>query len=357
MKRTKFKLLDLLTVSLVICCFTACNDEEDVLCTRKTVQGGVYDNYVTFADFDEMESTIQMLADMTEEDISVWEHRKNFVSMQSIADMVTAAEEVHCDTLETRYNSYESIKEDIHSDLFNSFADLFIRRECPDDTGFYYDLDINNATYASVVNKDGIVKIGSDIYQFKDDVTKIIVGGDVSKIKILSAISRTDSNQNIIVHKNYGLNLTYTENNVHKHTTKKKNGKKVITYYDFIQNYTSDYPEVCTTQKVKVRSLKSRLWGAYYVNHKTSITLTSTFNGNTVSGYTRDVNTNPFIITGRTINWSLNNDVKTYKKKHTIDLCYFIPKNVYFYSVVKPQIYNGVINVRTSAGISSNTNL
>lgn len=351
MKQSVVMLLMAFAISSTV--FVACNNEEEYSDGNTQRKSGLSktENFISFKDFDDMNTNIDLLREMDDEAIELWETSKNFVSLQTIFNMVNDAEDKHYDTLEMRYKSYEEIKEEeLHSELFNEFSDILIKRNTPDDDGFYYDMDIDNSDYAYIVNKDGIVKIGKDIYQFKDGITKVIKGGDKSKISILNRIDSTDEQLGIFVYK---IKLISTENAFHKHITKNKGKYRVILYHDFFQNYTYDYTKVCTAQKTKVRSLKKRLFGAYYIDHRAKITVNSTFNGNTVYGYTK--NTITMAVDYMYRNWSVTNHQKVFKKNSTATFYYFDSDYKLFFSVDKPKIYNGTISVSTSDGVSLST--
>ena len=164
------------------------------------------DNYLTFGDFDQLEQKVIELDEMTEDEISNWEKSKNFVSIRTISDAIDSAEfdfyEHVKDSLLKLYTESE-IKNmkfpEMHAQLFYEFSELFIKKTMKDDNSIYYDLDIDNYNYSRIVNKDGIVKVGTPIYQFKEATIKIIEDGNKDKIKILDDIIETDPINKITV--------------------------------------------------------------------------------------------------------------------------------------------------------------
>lgn len=328
--------------------FVACNEDEGYVERTKKSSLMLSANFLSFKDFADVETTIATLEEYDENTIKDWEKTNNFVSLQTIYDRIMEQEEKYCDSLETIYTSIEDVQklENIHSDIFNKYSDILIERKFSDG-GVYYDLDISNSDYARIVNKDGIVKIGNDIYQFKDGVTKIIEGGDVSKIDILDDIDSTDEDLGIKVNKD--VKLIYTKNTFRKSETNNIGKYRVILYHDFLQNYIFNFTEVCTVQHSRVRSLKKRLFGLYYIDHRTKITINSSFVGSTVTGYTIAVFGG--YPTYETRTWGYTG-TKIYKKNTTADYYYFNSYLFPFFSQDQPVVNNGSINVKTEEGIN-----
>jgi hypothetical protein len=59
------------------------------------------------------------------------------------------------------------------------------------------DLKLFDAGYAKLLNKDGIVKIGSSLYQFGVNNFKEIVNADYAEVKNLSAITKNSQTKNL----------------------------------------------------------------------------------------------------------------------------------------------------------------
>lgn len=300
-----------------------------------TINNPTLDNYLTFGDFDQLEQKVIELDEMTEDEISNWEKSKNFVSIRTISDAIDSAEfdfyEHVKDSLLKLYteSEIENMKfPEMHAQLFYEFSELFIKKTMKDDNSIYYDLDINNYNYSRIVNKDGIVKVGTPIYQFKEATIKIIEDGNKDKIKILDDIIETDPINKITVINLKGDNLFPPNNmNVTPHpfeyeTYKTRNTFKVIMRNRFEQKYYSPRKCYATTYSIQVRSLR-RYFGVYG-NYKTNMTYNGSFTGSSHDfGYWLD-HTNPYNLKPRYAlrDWSLSNQYRT-KKTNTLYYYFF----------------------------------
>ena len=296
------------------------------------------DNYLTFGDFDQLEQKVIELDEMTEDEISNWEKSKNFVSIRTISDAVDSAEfdfyEHVKDSLLKLYteSEIENMKfPEMHAQLFYEFSELFIKKTMKDDNSIYYDLDINNYNYSRIVNKDGIVKVGTPIYQFKEATIKIIEDGNKDKIKILDDIIETDPINKITVINLKGDNL-FPPNDINVtpypfeyETYKTRTTFKVIMRNRFEQKYSQSRKAYFSRYSVQGRSLR-RYFGIYG-NYTVQMTYNGSFSGsNNVFGYWLDysIPSNPkqvYALRG----WSLSNQTNT-KKTHTLNY-YFFTKN------------------------------
>lgn len=67
------------------------------------------------------------------------------------------------------------------------------------DNNSYFDYNIFEVSYASLINSEGLVKVGNKIYQFGLNNKKIIEDGDYNSIKSLKDIKYSDLSKNISV--------------------------------------------------------------------------------------------------------------------------------------------------------------
>jgi hypothetical protein len=338
MSTKKIKLAFLLFVSTSIF-FTGCNEESDELFNRKSQETTRnYSNFLSFINFDEMNSTIDMLANMDSAEVATWERRNNFISLNSISDYVASEEDRLSDSLETIYRTPEDIPNIRHSEAFETFSDVFVQKTIPDDDGgIYYDLNISNDNYANVVNRYGIVKVGENIYQFKENTIKIILGGDVSKINLLDTVTETNEREGVVVYTK--ARVTYTTNKMHHHVVGKRGKYKVILYHTFDQWFIGN--EVCTTHDIKVRSLKKKWYLANtYNNHKTRITTNSSFVGNTVEGYIQPIFLPNASVLNLTRQWSYTGS-RVYRKNTTGQEYFF---DSYYFPFFCNKYNNGLVD-------------
>jgi hypothetical protein len=68
-----------------------------------------------------------------------------------------------------------------------------------DEYGAITRMKLSNPLMDRLVNKDGIIMVAGHIFQYNEDNTKIIVGGDARKIAMLPSVTATDEKLNIIV--------------------------------------------------------------------------------------------------------------------------------------------------------------
>lgn len=85
------------------------------------------------------------------------------------------------------------------SDIGKNYKKTILIRQFPNNSEYYYDMNIGNRELADLVNPDGLVVVNDSIYQFSENYVKIITDGDYSKLHILDNITATNEADHIFV--------------------------------------------------------------------------------------------------------------------------------------------------------------
>ena len=267
-------------------------------------------NILEFESEQALQDTLLFLRGKDDAFLDTWEVQKGFTSMRKIFNEVAEAE------IQVA-NKYENLppqalaalqnKPVEHSQKAILHKNMLVTRNT-DDGAQYYEKNIHTDELSRVVNEDGIVIVGDKIYQHISDKIKIITDGDVNKIPLLKAAVVTNANQNIQV-------FSVSGTNTFNRSCQSNDGRlRIIVYEDFIQNTSTFYPtNKVTTYRVRVRSLQRRLFGAWYDNYNTNISLNGNHVGNITSGWFANNNST-------TINWSGAYNVASSGQVHTFEI-------------------------------------
>ncbi len=154
------------------------------------------DKYLHFSSLDSFYDSLRIFSTIKYNNFKRWEREKEFVSLQSIyenvEDYYISKEKHYVNLLNIGSISLKEI--DFPSSPFSNEIINYI----------YFDieegliLNLFDENMAKFLNKDGLVKISSSIYQFTDNGVKVIVNGDESEIPNLNKVnSRISSSSNI----------------------------------------------------------------------------------------------------------------------------------------------------------------
>jgi hypothetical protein len=228
---------------------------------------------------------------------------KNFYSLEDEVNMVFSAYDNLLNQVENNYPKIELITPDIEARVDKNIDDLL----APYSTFIVYTKEqgIERKTYSIsndyLLNKDGIVKIGEDIYQFSTEIVKMIKGGDISKISSLSSINHTNESLGIYVfpvYRDNGKSNGRTEQFYSISSCEsEKSGSRLIAYEERLRLYNSFLAQVIIQYQIKLRSLEKRgLWwgnkdtglldtkGSYYAAFNPANTPTVTYDMPPYSG-------------------------------------------------------------------------
>lgn len=130
-----------------------------------------------FKDADNLIQTIEKLKTLNKSDRLKWEKENSFISLKTVYEEVIKSENDFLTSLNT-INAKSQSKfnlDDIpneHSEVFKTYSSSLISTGSKAiDTPF---MNIGNTDYSTIVNKDGFVRIGNALLQFKNGYTKIL---------------------------------------------------------------------------------------------------------------------------------------------------------------------------------------
>jgi len=171
-----------------------------------------------------------------------------------------------------------------HSQLSIDFSYMLVTRTTDDGAG-YYDPNIHDYGISYVSNHKGVVQVGDLIYMHSDQYIKIITDGDASKLEDLERATESDLENDVEVYPTLSHASYFRAGSWNISGSNKCGRMKVIVYQDFVQNATGNQNEYTTTFSAKARSLKKRLFGAWYDNWKVNLSMSGEHIGNEVSGW------------------------------------------------------------------------
>lgn len=138
----------------------------------------VYNGILQFNSLNDFRSSLPVLNKMNGTDHLQWEQTLGFISMQTIFNNIIQAE----------YDNEGSLRSDIYNAKIQSG---FI---VTDDATGLYKLNIFNPAYASVLDENGLVMIGSVLYQFTATTLKMWEGADINEVEtLLKAAENTNA--------------------------------------------------------------------------------------------------------------------------------------------------------------------
>lgn len=180
----------LFTLSVVL---SSCKNSNDVAPTLEA-----HDNFLTFKTADEFYKTAEKLSKAPYSEVANLEKQHNFTSLRTL---LKEAEE------EDAANHEREIKLVAENPTMATMMTHQIPQVVKDNPNtFFYSkeegirLNLIRIGLASLLNKDGIVKIGDKIIQYKNAYTKVIEDGNSKKIDLLEKIKSTDKEAGISVH-------------------------------------------------------------------------------------------------------------------------------------------------------------
>ena len=239
-----------------------------------------------------------------------------------------------------------------HSTCYSNYQHMVIT-VTDNDTSFF-DLNIYDYNFSYLANTYGIVKVGGLIYQFTKDYVKYIDNGDPALISSLLTATSSDASNNIVVKPIYYSVSAFARENKKSsmqgtstfvRSAAGNNGRfRVYVYQDWLQNTSSvDAQLKVSSYWVKVRSLRRRLFGAWYDNYNEWLSCSGNIVGNQTWG---QLSNN---ISNLTINWTAGFNESSPTMDHTLQ--FFLPRNQGFTSSMRelrtdgyhPEIYSSSV--------------
>lgn len=224
-------------------------------------------NFLVFDTREEYHSAIQKLSRASYADLHAYEKQNNFVSMRT---MLKEAEYEDAKNHEQEIAQSEGIRKTAHKtpNIIKENPTTFLYS--PDEG---IQLNLTNLDLASILNKDGIVKVAGKIIQYSKWDVKIIEDGNPDKIALLNKITQTNKELGITVNpinfrsnSNKNAKLAYSYTRSCEGATGSPAQYKIIVYeeaYDFDDGVLRYWVGTYT-----IRTLKRGFLG-YWYNHAT----------------------------------------------------------------------------------------
>jgi hypothetical protein len=316
-------------------------------------------SFLRFNDFEQLYQTIEDIKDYDSENRNIWEENNNFISMYTAFENIVKGDSAisnYFDSLSDDSIAYYSQLPIRHCNAVREYPESFI--VVRDSSANYFDININNYLFSYISNSYGIVQVGSKIYQFTANYIKSIDNGDVSNINALIRATQSIPDKSITVvesQNGYIENGKIASTSTFVRSSIGNSGRhRTIIYQNWTQNNSSSMAGwKATTYKVRVRSLRRRVWGLWYDNFSRPLSLWGNVHGNQTYGQLAN---NAFL----NVNWSFGVSNWT-SSTHTWD--YFLPNingmnqnlNTLSTNGMHPQIYSSSITGAASGGASANT--
>ncbi len=147
---------------------------------------------LVFSTLEDLENTLGEINEAESSAVDAWESSLGFTSQRRLFNQIVSAE----DAISDYYESLSSEQQQqalsqgpVHSTIFNQkFSSGLIRNVTdPSDASVYWDYATIVPENVAVLNENGLVKAGGQIYQFTNsNLIKVILDGDFSKVSQLS---------------------------------------------------------------------------------------------------------------------------------------------------------------------------
>jgi hypothetical protein len=175
-------------------------DENTDILYSVTVKQGM----LNFTDMEQLRKCNGQMAQMTKEELNEWEDYLSFTSQQRILGNALDAEfESFCTEDVEGMNKkelkqlYDKKQQQGYTDYTQKYIDAgIIKANSPEDL-LSLELTVASWVHPRFLNQDGMVKVGSTIYQFTPTLCKELSKGDFSKLNILKKIQQDSPENNI----------------------------------------------------------------------------------------------------------------------------------------------------------------
>lgn len=189
-------LVALFATCIISYVLSSCRDNAIPLQEKSKVSESYNSTFLEFKDVKAFMAKLTEVSKMKKEQLGEWEQSRGFVSMRSIYENILDLELKTIEEEEQKINDNPSLK----SQMKHKFSDLYgNNKEVIQLTDYGFEINSPDLAYASLINKNGIVKIEGDIYQFSRNKVKIIKSGDVNKISSLKNFNDNGKFDNIEV--------------------------------------------------------------------------------------------------------------------------------------------------------------
>lgn len=142
-------------------------------------------NYLTFKSFDEFTAAYEKIGNQSDVDQKVWDNAHSFTSLRQLFQRVVAEEAANYDQEEKQYaaNSSTKLTHEPSATLVE-VSNMVLR----DEVNGGVVLNLFQPKMASVLNKDGIVCVDKELYQFTYGATKSTLLSNATDINKITAL-------------------------------------------------------------------------------------------------------------------------------------------------------------------------
>lgn len=154
---------------------------------------------LVFSTLEDMEKTLLEINEAEPSSVDAWESSLGFTSQRRLFSQIVIAEDAIDDyygNLSAEQQQQALNQEPVHSTIFNQkIASGFIRNATdPNDASVYWDYATIAPENVAVLNENGLVKAGGQIYQFTNsNLIKVILDGDFNKVSQLANYNSPNS--------------------------------------------------------------------------------------------------------------------------------------------------------------------
>lgn len=257
------------------------DDAENFLTTDQILGNNeytVYNGILTFRNKEAFKKLNEELASKTTGQLIEWESQNNFKSLRSLHEEAIQREEVYLQDMAAKYpnNTTLTRKELGYTKFSQDFIDkgLFVVNEFET-----LDMNVTAPHFGSIVNVDGVFRMGDNIIMPQLKTVKILKNGDASKLTMLKNASTSDETRGIQVNeitrntfKKSESETARTNSETWTSCSNVNDGYKLVVYEEIYNGnvYPDEIP--CyggeTSYWLGFRSLKKIL--GTWQNHKTS---------------------------------------------------------------------------------------
>jgi hypothetical protein len=196
MKKLSLRLIT--TFVLVIPLFFSC-EKNEVTIDRNSLTNEILlqkaETFLEFTTHQAFEDSVKILSSLSRHQLSAWEQKRNFVSLRTMFETIIEQESAQADLEELQIMENKALLKTMKhtfSPLINEAKDMI---SVSLEDGVEYNLF--NPVYASVLNKDGMVKIGKSLYKFGANEILQIVNGNPNEISSLMKITQNNQTENL----------------------------------------------------------------------------------------------------------------------------------------------------------------
>ena len=157
---------------------------------------------LVFQSQEDADVTLDQLKRMSFSEFEMWENSQGIKTIFGEFNRIILAEDALNDYYFGLPEDQQAVFRngpELHSDTYHKGLKEKVIQIVDSPDGSYFDYAVTNPAFAPIISKEGFVQIGDLLYQFKDDVTKIMHNGNTSDLESLALTDKTLPDKSIIV--------------------------------------------------------------------------------------------------------------------------------------------------------------